>query len=99
MYALIKAFGTKLTYHNILFGILHANNWRDIQNDTGGGIRTMASLLGDRRSEGYYAFLLFAPFALILRFISVSRVVGIDPKMPVTFLVTLLALPLALKLM
>ena len=83
----------------LVVGILHANNWRDIQNDTGRGIRTMASLLGDRSSEGYYAFLLFAPFALILLFISVFRMVGIDPKMPVTFLVTLLALPLALKLM
>jgi 1,4-dihydroxy-2-naphthoate octaprenyltransferase len=83
----------------LVVGILHANNWRDIQHDTGGGIRTMASLLGDRRSEGYYAFLLFAPFVLILLFISASRVLGIDPKMPFTFIVTLLAFPLARKLM
>jgi 1,4-dihydroxy-2-naphthoate octaprenyltransferase len=83
----------------LVVGILHSNNWRDINHDTGGGIRTMASLLGDRRSEGYYAFLLLAPFAFILLLISLSRLVGINPKMPVTFLVTLLALPLALRLM
>ena len=65
----------------------------------GAGIRTMASLLGDRKSEGNYAFLLFAPFSLLLLFILVSRSVRVDPKMPVTFLVMLLALPLALKLM
>ena len=65
----------------------------------GAGIRTMASLLGDRKSEGYYVFLLFAPFSLLFLFILVSRSVQVDPKMLVTFLVMLLALPLALKLM
>jgi 1,4-dihydroxy-2-naphthoate octaprenyltransferase len=57
----------------LVVGILHANNWRDIQNDTGAGIRTMASLLGDRKSEGYDVFLLFAPFSLLFLFILVSR--------------------------
>ena len=42
----------------LVVGILHANNWRDIKADSGGGIKTMASVLGDARSEGYYAFLL-----------------------------------------
>jgi len=82
----------------LVVGILHANNWRDIRSDARGGIRTMAGLLGDTRSEGYYSFLLFAPFALIALFISVPRVLGIGPEMPVTFLLTLLALPLAHRL-
>ena len=56
----------------LVVGILHANNWRDIRSDARGGIRTMAGLLGDTRSEGYYSFLLFAPFALIALFISDS---------------------------
>ena len=82
----------------LVVGILHSNNWRDIRSDSEGNIRTMATLFGDRRSEGYYGFLLFAPFILILVLLSISRATGIGPKMPLTFLVTLLAVPLAIKL-
>ncbi len=82
----------------LVVGILHSNNWRDIRIDSEGSIRTMAILFGDRRSEGYYAFLLFAPFILILVLLSISRATDIGPKMPLTFLVTLLAVPLAVKL-
>jgi 1,4-dihydroxy-2-naphthoate octaprenyltransferase len=83
----------------LVIGILHANNWRDVASDAAGGVKTIASLLGDRRSVHYYAFLLFAPFAIVLALIAVSRLGGAGPKMPLTFLVTFLALPLAVKLM
>lgn len=58
----------------------------------------MASFLGDISSEGYYAILLFGPFAIILILILLSRASNMNPKMPLTFLVTFLAMPKALKL-
>jgi len=82
----------------LVIGILHANNWRDIGPDTAGGARTIASLLGDRLSAAYYGFLVFSPFAVVLALLAISRL-GIGPKMPLTFLITFLALPLAVKLM
>ena len=83
----------------LVIGILHANNWRDIASDTAGGVKTVASLLGDRRSAHYYAFLLFAPFAIVLALIGLGWLGGLGPRMPITFLVTFLALPLAVRLM
>lgn len=82
----------------LVSGILHANNWRDIEGDRSGGIRTTASLLGDRASQGYYEFLLFGPFVVVLGIIGVSHLAGIEPAMPLTFLITLVAVPLAVKL-
>ena len=79
-------------------GILHANNWRDIQSDRAGGIQTMASVLGDTASEGYYIFLLLSPFAIILLYLFLSIIDGLQPKMPLTFLITFLAVPKAIKL-
>ncbi|MCK9461138.1 MAG: prenyltransferase [Proteobacteria bacterium] len=83
----------------LVIGILHANNWRDVASDAAGGVKTIASLLGDRRSVHYYAFLLFAPFAIVLALIAGSWLGGVGPRMPLTFLVTFLALPLAVRLM
>jgi len=79
-------------------GILHANNWRDIQSDQAGGIQTMASLLGDTASEGYYIFLLLSPFVIILLYLLLSIISGLQPQMPMTFLVTFFAIPKAIKL-
>jgi len=78
--------------------ILHANNWRDIQSDQAGGIKTMASVLGDAASEGYYTFLLLSPFAIILIFLLLSIFNGLRPEMPMTFLVTFIAIPKANRL-
>jgi 1,4-dihydroxy-2-naphthoate octaprenyltransferase len=82
----------------LVVGILHSNNWRDIKNDTFGGIRTVASVLGDHRSEGYYIFLLIGPYVIISALIIISRFTDIMPKMPFTFLLTFFTLPMALKL-
>ena len=79
-------------------GILHANNWRDIESDQAGGIKTMASVLGDTASQGYYTFLLLSPFFIILFYIVLSRINGLNPEMPMTFLVTFIAIPKAIKL-
>ena len=80
----------------LVVAILHANNWRDIRSDTAGGIKTLASVLGDARSEAYYRFLLTSPFALLLLLILLSWADGL--KMPLTFLITFAALPKAFAL-
>ncbi|MFQ5485640.1 MAG: 1,4-dihydroxy-2-naphthoate octaprenyltransferase [Desulfobacterales bacterium] len=82
----------------LVVGILHSNNWRDIDSDRAGGIQTMASKLGDSLSEGYFIFLLVCPFLVILSLILLSMTAELDPKMPPTFLITFLAIPLAFKL-
>jgi len=83
----------------LVIGILHANNWRDIEGDKRGGIRTVAGIIGDNASSSYYAFLLFGPYAAILTIIAASHLGGIGPRMPLTFLITFLSLPLARKLL
>ncbi len=82
----------------LVVAILHANNWRDIADDSASGIRTMANLLGDPISAHYYSVLLFGPFALIILLIITTRLVDLGPEMPWSFLVTLLAVPAAMKL-
>jgi len=82
----------------LVVGILHANNWRDITADTGGGIQTVASVLGDSKSEAYYRFLLLFPFAFVLLVILLSWVTGWQHRMPLTFLIIFLILPKAFKL-
>jgi 1,4-dihydroxy-2-naphthoate octaprenyltransferase len=83
----------------LVAGILHANNWRDIPGDRACGIRTVASILGDRLSAFYYGVLIFGPFAFVVAFVLVTHAANADPVMPFTFLVTLVALPLAVSLM
>jgi 1,4-dihydroxy-2-naphthoate octaprenyltransferase len=83
----------------LVIAILHANNWRDIQSDKAGKIFTIAALLGDKKSLSYYGVLIYGPFVLVLLLILVPHL--FFPKiaaMPLTFLITLLALPLALRL-
>ncbi|MBW1889391.1 MAG: 1,4-dihydroxy-2-naphthoate octaprenyltransferase [Deltaproteobacteria bacterium] len=82
----------------LVVGILHANNWRDIKPDKSGGIQTVASVLGDGRSEAYYRFLLLFPFAFILLVIMLSWADGLRPRMPLTFLITFIVIPKALTL-
>ncbi len=82
----------------LVVGILHANNWRDISTDDASGIRTIASVLGDRLSEGYYSFLIIGPFVVISTLILITRLTGFMQQMPYTFLITFLAIPTAFKL-
>lgn len=81
----------------LVVGILHANNWRDIESDTARGCVTVASLLGDRGSATYYAFLVLAPFALVLLLILMPRLLDAGTPMPAACAIALLALPLALR--
>ena len=79
----------------LVAGILHANNWRDIQGDRSGGIHTMAGLFGDRGSAVYYAALLFVPYLFVVAWVAASWLFGLAPPMPWPALIVLLSLPLA----
>jgi 1,4-dihydroxy-2-naphthoate polyprenyltransferase len=87
-----------LPFSLLVVGILHANNWRDIRGDKAGGCATVASLLGERRSEAYYRVLILAPFILVGALMALPLGRGL-PAMPLTFLLVLLALPQALGLL
>lgn len=83
----------------LVIAILHANNWRDIQSDKAGKIFTIAALLGDKNSLRYYGVLIYGPFMLVLLLILIPYLFFPNvTAMPFTFLITLGALPLALKL-
>lgn len=83
----------------LVAAILHANNWRDSLTDREKKVVTFASLIGDRGSLTYYGILVFGSLGLMVGFVLVPRVFGIDfPSLPLTILVVVLALPQALKL-
>lgn len=83
----------------LVIAILHANNWRDIQSDRDGKIFTIAALLGDRKSLSYYGILIYGPFLVVLGLILVPYFLFPGAIfMPFTFLITMLALPLAIRL-
>ncbi|OGD20459.1 MAG: hypothetical protein A2W03_01960 [Candidatus Aminicenantes bacterium RBG_16_63_16] len=82
----------------LVSAILHANNWRDAMTDAERRVTTVASVLGDTGSLRYYQALIFGPFIILLALIFLPRAAGRLTPMPVTFLLTLLALPRALEL-
>jgi 1,4-dihydroxy-2-naphthoate octaprenyltransferase len=83
----------------LVIAILHANNWRDAISDSERKIKTVASILGDKGSEAYYAFLVFGSMALVFGLMIVPRLFSLRfPAMPWTFAVVGLALPRALAL-
>jgi len=83
----------------LVVGILHANNWRDMEHDRKNNIHTVASLLKDRWSLSYYAFMIFGPFVLIAGFVFVPYFfIPGTYYMPFTFLIVMLAIPVAFRL-
>lgn len=83
----------------LVSAILHANNWRDAISDTEKRVTTMASLLGDLGSLLYYQALIFGPFFILLALMVLPRAwPGRWSAMPLTFLLTVIALPRALEL-
>lgn len=83
----------------LVVAILHANNWRDMGGDREKECRTVANILGDRGSATYYAFLLISPFAVIVALIALPRITLPSAAMPLTFLITLVAIPLVVRLL
>ena len=80
----------------LIVGILHANNWRDMQTDRQRGtFSTVGSFLGDRGSRLYYVFLVGAPFLLVAGFIAVPRLVGAAIPMPYWAMLVFLCWPMA----
>ncbi len=83
----------------LVIAILHANNWRDTITDRERKVKTMASLLGDKGSLFYYAFLLFGSMTIIFGLILIPRVISPSlTPMPLTFFLVWLAFPHALQL-
>lgn len=78
-------------------GILHANNWRDIEMDIARNCRTLASRLGDRGSSVYYRMLMVMPYILVLIYVALGIVMG-APVRFVGVLAVFIALPISLKL-
>ncbi len=82
----------------LVVAILHANNWRDIQSDKNSSFSTVASTLKARGSHFYYSALVLGPFVLVGLFIFLPRILASFPPMPLSFLITFICLPFALKL-
>lgn len=82
----------------LVVAILHANNWRDLNGDGLAGFSTVAVLLGNRGSERYYVFLVFAPFLLMLFYALTPGLTGVTLPWPEAFLLVFLALPLSIRL-
>ena len=83
----------------LVIAILHANNWRDIEGDRKGKIKTVAMLLGDRGSLVYYTALLISPFAIILFLMTAPLFINLgELAMPLSFGIVFFALPAAVHL-
>ncbi|MFH1636699.1 MAG: prenyltransferase, partial [Chloroflexota bacterium] len=80
-------------------GILHANNWRDLNTDPDKGCRTFASMLGETKSAAYYRVLIIGPILMTLGLCALAFVPGTPAGLaPVTCAIVLLSAPLAFKL-
>jgi len=83
----------------LVIAILHANNWRDIDGDRKGEIKTIAMLLGDKGSFVYYTALLMVPFAFIIFFMAAPYFIDIgELAMPLSFTIVFIAFPGAMGL-
>ena len=60
----LSAFLISLGIGMVIVAVLHANNWRDIEDDRRAGVRTLASILGEEGSRIYYLSLIWLSYAL-----------------------------------
>jgi len=81
----------------ITVAILHANNWRDIENDARHDCFTLAQSLGQRGSRIYYYGLIIGPYLLTLLYVLLGL---INPALAVSpfVLLVFLSFPLVIKL-
>jgi 1,4-dihydroxy-2-naphthoate octaprenyltransferase len=75
----------------LITAVLLANNIRDIETDSRSGIKTLATTLGLKRSTIVYLTLLLGSIAYTLALVALR-------VLPVTSAITVLVLPLAIKL-
>ncbi len=80
-------------------GILHANNWRDIESDKQNACHTIAGKLGVRGAALYYHFLLLLPFIIVAIYVGINHLLGISVGAPVSALLVFLALPMIIKML
>ncbi len=81
----------------LVIAILHANNWRDSKSDLAGGVRTVATHLGDRAAMVYYGVLIFSPYIILLLLMALPQLFN-QRAFPAAGMITLLSLPLAIRL-
>lgn len=79
-------------------GILHSNNWRDINRDLRCGCVTPAGLLGPGKSRIYYQWLLLGPYAFTAVALLAAQVLGRGDLAPWTLLLVFLSFPRAWSL-
>ncbi|MGM9886743.1 MAG: prenyltransferase [Lactococcus sp.] len=94
-YTMTQQFSGALLFISVHFAfitvnVLHANNLRDIDNDTNAGIKTFASILGVKKSIVYYNLLTYLSYVVIV--ISVLL-----QQLPIWSLIALATLPIAIK--
>jgi 1,4-dihydroxy-2-naphthoate octaprenyltransferase len=82
----------------LVAAILHANDTRDIADDRQAGIRTIAILQGKDLARYFYSFELFAPYVLVVLYVAASLLSDTVRILPLTGLLPLLTLPLAMPL-
>ena len=80
-------------------GILHANNWRDIESDQARGCRSVAAILGRSGSLVYYRGLVIGPFVLTATYLVVALAGGVASFAPPAVALVALAIPAAVKLL
>ena len=83
----------------LVVAILHANNWRDISSDRGGGVKTVAAVLGEDGSFWYYCFLVVAPYVLVFAGMVLSWFDWLSPRLPIAAPLIFGSWPYALELM
>ncbi len=79
-------------------GILHANNWRDIDNDTNRNCFTFAAILGPEKSAHYYRFLVLGPFGIVLLYNFLDVTLPLWPTASSCTVLTFLSLPQVIRL-
>ena len=80
-----------------IIAIVHANNWRDQERDRAKSVLTVAGCLG-AHAGAYYIAMLLTPYALLLVYIFLPRLLMPSAAMSPLFLIAFLSLPRALAL-
>ncbi len=93
--AISDKFHVNIIYSGIIIGmlvvsILHANNFRDIKQDSRANIKTFAMLLGEKGSKIYYSFLVLGVYVLSALFIFLKII-------PLWSFIIVLAVPMTLN--
>jgi len=80
-------------------GILHANNWRDLEHDIAQNCFTLASTLGPKKSGQYYRVLILLPYLLVPLFFCLGLLGYPQLHVQPSVFLIYFSLPQALKLL